>query len=136
MVDDILVKVDRASMLNSLEVRAPFLDPAVIEFAFGSVPDELKTTTRERKILLRRLAARVLPPELDLTRKQGFSIPIREWLAGEWREVVHDTLAASPFNRAAIEELFAAQAASGVHGQRLFALVAFELWRTQYGVSL
>jgi len=136
MVDDILVKVDRASMLNSLEVRAPFLDPAVIEFAFGRVPDDLKASTSERKILLRRLAGRVLPPALDLKRKQGFSIPIGDWLAGEWKDVVRDTLRESMFDRSAIEELFAAQASSGVHAHRLFSLMAFELWRKQYGVSL
>jgi asparagine synthase (glutamine-hydrolysing) len=137
MVDDILVKVDRASMLNSLEVRAPFLDPFVIEFAFGRIPDELKTTSTERKILLRRLASRVLPPELELRRKQGFSIPIRKWLTGSWRSFVHDVLAGSElFSREAIQALFAAQDKSGMHSPRIFALMAFELWRREYRVTL
>ena len=73
LVDDILTKVDRASMLNSLEVRAPWLDPALIDLAFAHVPDRLRATATERKILPRRLAARLLPSSLDLTRKQGFS---------------------------------------------------------------
>lgn len=137
MVDQILVKVDRASMLNSLEIRAPFLDPAVVEFAFGKVPDRLKTTVRERKVLLRRLAARFLPPELDLRRKQGFSIPIREWLREEWRDLVHEILDGSDlFSRKAIAQLFKAQEAGGSQGQRLFALVAFELWRKEYRAGL
>ena len=87
MAEDILVKVDRASMLNSLELRSPFLDYRVIEFAFGEVPSILKTTTSERKIILKRLADRLLPPEFDKQRKQGFSIPLKEWLKdGPWRD--------------------------------------------------
>jgi len=137
MVDDILVKVDRASMLNSLEVRAPFLDKSVVEFAFGSVPDELKVTLNERKILLRRLAERVLPPELDLRRKQGFSIPIDQWIAGDWRDLMHDVLYGSDlFERKAIDSMFRSQASSGAQGQRLFALAAFELWRREYRITL
>src|SRR5262245_59242334 len=76
LADDILVKIDRASMLTSLEVRAPWLDHRLIEFAFGRVPDTLRATIRERKILPRRLATRLLPAGLDLARKQGFSLPL------------------------------------------------------------
>jgi hypothetical protein len=72
MCDGYLVKVDRASMLNSLEIRAPFLDVNLIEFAFGRVPDHLRATARDRKILPRLLGAKLLPPRMDLTRKQGF----------------------------------------------------------------
>lgn len=137
MVDDILVKVDRASMLNSLEVRAPFLDPAVVEFAFGKVPDALKVTLAERKILLRRLAARLLPPELDLSRKQGFSIPISQWLQREWHDLVHDVLERSDvFSRKAIDQLFKAEGSGGSQGPRIFALTAFELWRKAYRAEI
>ncbi len=62
--EDILVKVDRASMLSSLEVRAPMLDVRVMEFAFRRVPSELKATTASRKVLLKKLAERVLPRAL------------------------------------------------------------------------
>jgi len=62
--EDILVKVDRASMLASLEVRAPFLDYRILEFAFGKVPSRLKADTAERKILLKRLCAKILPPAI------------------------------------------------------------------------
>jgi asparagine synthase (glutamine-hydrolysing) len=139
MVDDILVKVDRASMLASLETRAPFLDPAVIEFAFGKVPDRLKTTGNDRKILLRRLAARLLPPDLDLRRKQGFAIPLGAWFAGEWGPMMRDVLAeADPriFRPAAIADLFLRQTRSGNQLPRLYALTMFELWRREYGVSV
>jgi len=68
MADGILVKVDRASMLNSLEVRSPLLDQRMIEFAFGKVPSRLKTAPTEKNILLKRLCSRLLPPEFDLQR--------------------------------------------------------------------
>ena len=78
--EDILVKVDRASMLNSLEVRSPFLDYRIIEFAFSNIPSELKTNTIDRKIILKRFAKRLLPKNIDLKRKQGFSLPLDKWL--------------------------------------------------------
>ena len=88
--EDILVKVDRASMLCSLEVRAPFLDQRVIDFAYARVPNRLRANARERKILLKNLARRLLPPALDIDRKQGFTIPISQWLTptvvAQWTE--------------------------------------------------
>ena len=74
--DDILVKVDRASMLNSLEIRAPLLDHRIIEFVFRQIPGRFKLTGKEGKIFLRILAQKLLPKELDLNRKQGFSPPL------------------------------------------------------------
>jgi asparagine synthase (glutamine-hydrolysing) len=139
MVDDILVKVDRASMLASLETRAPFLDPSVIEFAFGRVPDRLKATINDRKVLLRLLAARLLPPELDLRRKQGFAIPIDAWFAEEWGPMMRAVLAeADPavFRQSAISDLFDRQARSGNQLARLYALTVFELWKREYRVTV
>lgn len=78
--EDILVKVDRASMLCSLEVRAPFLDRRVVDFAYERVANRFRVTLRERKILLKSLARRLLPPTLDINRKQGFAIPMSQWL--------------------------------------------------------
>jgi asparagine synthase (glutamine-hydrolysing) len=137
--DDILVKVDRASMLNSLEVRAPLLGYRVIEFAFGKVPSRLKATEGEKKILLKRLAARLLPPEFDRKRKQGFSIPLAEWLkAGPFRDLFWDTLSAADamFDAPTVRSLLKRQDRGFSNGERLFALVQFELWRKCHGVSL
>ncbi len=140
LTDDILTKVDRASMLASLETRAPFLDHRVVEFAFGRVPDALKADAEGgRKILLRRLAARVLPKELDLTRKQGFSIPLAEWLRGTWGPYFRDVLSeADPaiFHRPFLEELLRNQERRLNNGHRLYALLMFELWRRAYGITL
>lgn len=139
MPEDILVKVDRASMLNSLELRAPLLDYRIIEFAFGRIPPRLKATVTERKILLKRLAARLLPPEFDVQRKQGFSIPLTGWLKdGKWREYFHEVLldSHSLFSRKAVLGLFRGQDRGGRNYERLFALILFELWRREYQVSL
>jgi asparagine synthase (glutamine-hydrolysing) len=139
LVDDILVKVDRASMLNSLEVRAPWLDPALIEFAFAHVPDRLRATASERKILPRRLAARLLPPSLDLVRKQGFSLPLGAWFKGAWGDFFRGVLAGGEvtiFDRATVDALIAGQHKGRTNTQRLFALAMFELWRREYRVAI
>ncbi len=81
--DDFLVKVDRASMAHSLEVRAPLLDHRLIEFAFGRVPSRWKVQGGESRRLQRILGRRWLPASLDVSRKQGFSIPVNEWLRAE-----------------------------------------------------
>ncbi len=77
--EDIMTKVDRASMACSLEVRAPLLDYRIVEFAFGKVPSKYKVNKGESRILEKRLAERLLPRELDLSRKQGFSVPLDGW---------------------------------------------------------
>jgi asparagine synthase (glutamine-hydrolysing) len=139
LADDILVKVDRASMLNSLEVRAPLLDVRLIEFAFGKVPSRLKATENEKKILLKRLAQRVLPPEFDRQRKQGFSIPLASWLkAGPFRDLFWDTLTACDalFHVPTMRSLLKRQDRGYSNSERLFALVQFELWRRCYMVSM
>jgi asparagine synthase (glutamine-hydrolysing) len=135
--EQILVKVDRSSMLASLEVRAPFLDRALIEFAFCRLPDHLRATSQARKILPRALAARLLPPGMDLTRKQGFSMPLQAWFKGTWGQRVEAILRdAEPnlFRRAAVDRLIAQQSQGYSHTQRLFALATFELWRREYGI--
>lgn len=139
MCDDILVKVDRASMLASLEVRAPFLDQRIIEFAFGSVPVHMRASVRERKILPRRLAKRLLPPALDLNRKRGFSIPIAEWFRGDWGRQMESVLYEAPktlFDRQVVAGLFDGQRKGRHNGSRLFALAMLELWRREYNIDL
>ena len=136
--EDILVKVDRASMLNSLEVRAPLLDYRVIEFAFGRVPSELKATVSGRKLLLKKLASRLLPPAFDTRRKQGFSIPLASWLREpSWLDFFRDVLLAPDpfFNRKIVAELLDGHLKGRSNSERLFALVMFELWRREYGVA-
>jgi asparagine synthase (glutamine-hydrolysing) len=140
LAEDILVKVDRASMLHSLEVRAPFLDYRIIEFAFGRVPSWLKATAHGRKILLRKLAARVLPAGFDSERKQGFSVPLSSWLrSGPWHGFFGEVLLEAKnglFDRRCLERLLDGQVRGYANSERLFALVLFELWRREYGVTM
>ena len=139
LAEDILVKVDRASMLNSLEVRAPLLDYRLIEFAFGKVPSHLKATPQDKKILLKRLTARVLPPDFDQQRKQGFSIPLAAWLkTGPFLDMFHEVLldAGCMFDRRTVRGLLEGQKRGHNNGERLFALVLFELWRQEYLISI
>lgn len=139
LAEDILVKVDRASMVNSLEIRAPLLDSRLIEFAFARVPSHLKATITGKKILLKRLALRVLPPEFDGKRKQGFSIPLAQWLKrGAFRDLFWDTLSTPEclFDAKTVQGLLRGQERGFNNGERLFALVQFEIWRRAYQVSL
>jgi asparagine synthase (glutamine-hydrolysing) len=135
--EDILVKVDRASMLCSLEVRAPFLDRRVIEFAYRRVPNRLRVTTRERKVLLKRLARRLLPPDLDIDRKQGFSIPISQWLTpgiieawqSDCREQIQSVLSESVVSRLAKRR----HSPAAEHG--LYAAIMLTSWMRQYRIA-
>ncbi|MBF0420159.1 MAG: asparagine synthase (glutamine-hydrolyzing) [Magnetococcales bacterium] len=138
LAEDILVKVDRVSMLNSLEVRAPMLDYRLIEFAFSKVPSQLKATQTEKKILLKRLTTRVLPPGFDRQRKQGFSIPLGEWLRGGASRKLFNEVLRDPdccFDSVTVDSLLRGQDQGRSNGERLFALVLFELWRREYAVT-
>lgn len=77
--DDILTKGDRASMAVSLEVRAAWLARQIIEYAFGKISARLKVNHGERKIILHKLARRLLPQDLELNRKQVFSLLFGHW---------------------------------------------------------
>jgi asparagine synthase (glutamine-hydrolysing) len=139
MVDDYLVKVDRASMLCSLEVRTPFLDHRIVEFAFGRLPDNLRATRTERKVLLRRLGQRLLPPSLDLKRKQGFTLPLENWLKGQWGDYFEEVLREADPNLFAVDMirgLISGQRRGYKNANRLFLLTIFELWRRDYRVAV
>ena len=137
MVDNVLVKVDRASMLTSLEVRAPLLDRRIIDFAFGNVPTQFKVYRGERKILLKRLARRWLPEDFDYSRKQGFSIP-PGWYGPDWQRMEAEVLSQSPFfDSKGIRGLLERRGSPLVRlNERLFALLMLELWRREYAISL
>jgi asparagine synthase (glutamine-hydrolysing) len=123
--DDFLVKVDRASMACSLEVRTPFLDHRLIEFAFSQVPSHWKVWRHESRRLQRLLANQWLPRDLDINRKQGFSIPINEWLRKEGEEGLMLLMAGLPdvINLDEVSHLVRGHIAGHANGGRLFALI-------------
>lgn len=95
--DGILAKVDRASMLNSLEVRVPFLDTDVFEFAMG-LPTSQKITPTEQKVILKRAFDDILPEKILQRGKQGFEVPIGEWFKDELKSEFTGTLSESETN--------------------------------------
>ena len=96
--DDILVKVDRASMATSLEIRAPFIDLRVLDFA-QSLPLHYKVYRGRTKIMLRELLRRYIPDRLLERPKQGFSLPIDKWLSGPLNGWANDMLSTSRLDR-------------------------------------
>jgi len=137
--DGYLVKVDRASMLASLEVRAPFLDYRIIEFAFARLPDQFKVSTHRRKIILQRLAKGLLPAAYDVTRKQGFTMPLRHWFKGDWGKYMEDVLIHADgeiLDKKYINCLLSTQKRGFSNANRIFALTMFELWCREYQIGI
>ena len=132
--NDLLVKVDIASMANSLEARSPFLDHKVIEFA-ASLPETLKMRRFETKSLLKKVAARLVPREVVYRRKMGFGVPIGKWFRGEMRSFVSDILLSDrAMNRGIIRSdalrRYVTEHVSGErdHQYQLWTLLMLELW--------
>jgi asparagine synthase (glutamine-hydrolysing) len=100
LVDDMLVKTDRASMAHSLEVRVPILDPVVVDFALA-LPSRMKirTLSRKKKFLLKKAAEPLLPREILAGEKRGLSIPLAAWLRGELQPLVRDVLSPDSLRR-------------------------------------
>jgi asparagine synthase (glutamine-hydrolysing) len=136
--EDILVKVDRASMLCSLEVRAPFLDQRVIDFAYERIPGRLQATLQERKILLKRLAKRLLPPDLDIDRKQGFTVPMSKWLTPEildtWRDDCREQIQSVLSEAAVLRLIGRRESMAGEHS--LYAAIMLTTWMRHYRVAV
>ena len=132
LVDDILTKVDRASMANSLEVRVPLLDHRVVEFAY-SLPVEMKLRDGQRKYLLRKVIARHLPESHLNLQKKGFSIPMVPWLRGELKAWVSEvlmgkSLGGSVLNARAVQQVWDRFQRGDSHfANMLSILLAFKL---------
>jgi asparagine synthase (glutamine-hydrolysing) len=134
LVDDLLVKTDRASMAHSLEARVPFLDPVVTSFALA-LPRRWKVRGLAKKVLLRRAVAPLLPEKIARGRKRGFSIPAAAWLRGELEPFARDVLSRETVSRQGFFEPAAVQRVLDRHVSReqdlsrqLWALLAFTLW--------
>jgi asparagine synthase (glutamine-hydrolysing) len=134
LVDDLLVKTDRASMAHSLEARVPFLDPLVTNLAFA-LPTHLKVRGLAKKVLLRRAVEPLLPAEVVHGRKRGFSIPAAAWLRGELEPFARETLAPANLERqgffqpAPVSRLLDEHVAGREDWSRqLWGLLAFTLW--------
>ncbi len=98
MMDDVLVKVDRASMMNSLEVRAPFLDTRVVDQA-NHMPTDFKLKGLTRKFILKKLMEGKLPNDIIYRKKKGFGMPIGEWIKYDLKDTIESHLSEASINR-------------------------------------
>jgi asparagine synthase (glutamine-hydrolysing) len=131
--DDLLTKVDRCSMLHALEVRSPFMDHELVQFAAGLTTDQLLSGGPKR--MLREAFAKDLPAWVFKRKKMGFAVPIGEWFRGELRPMLRETLFSSDafgrthFDMKVVERLVEEHEQERVdHSQRLYALLMLELW--------
>lgn len=132
LVDDILVKVDRASMANSLEVRCPLLDHKLMEL-IAQIPSGLKLHQNQGKYIFKKALERVLPAAVLNRSKKGFAVPVAEWFRGELKEFAHDALIARP-DEALNSRFLASCWKQHQRGQRdwsalLWCVLMFRTWR-------
>src|ERR671938_90487 len=138
LVDDLLVKTDRASMAHSLEARVPFCDTVVSNLALA-LPDRQKVRGLAKKVLLRRAVEPLLPRRVVHGRKRGFSIPAAAWLRGELEPFARETLSAETLRRQgffrpeAVARLLDAHVAGRDDlSRQLWGLLAFTLWHERH----
>jgi asparagine synthase (glutamine-hydrolysing) len=134
MAEDILTKVDRASMAVSLEVRAPFLDPRVAQFA-ASIPLAYKLKGNKGKYILKKAVEPLLPKNILHRSKKGFGIPIAEWLKGRLNPLMHELLDPKRLkNQGLFDEKFVQKIIKehetniASHHKQLWTLLVFQLW--------
>ncbi|WP_334057071.1 asparagine synthase (glutamine-hydrolyzing) [Alteromonas sp. S005] len=140
MTGDILVKVDRMSMANSLEVRAPILDYQVAEFA-ATLPSSQKYRYGEKKYLLKEVFKPFIPDSLLYRKKMGFSTPLDEWFRGELKALSESRLLqcneglSEVFNTAAISSIWQEhQNRTKDHGIVLWSMLMYQMWYDRYAV--
>jgi|CXWL01.1.fsa_nt_gi asparagine synthase (glutamine-hydrolysing) len=132
--NDLLVKVDIASMANSLEARSPFLDHKLIEFA-ASLPESLKMNKFRNKYLLKKVAAKLVPSEVIYRRKMGFGVPVGSWFRGEMKDFVRGVLLSEKSLKRGIVkpemmQKYVDEHTSGKfdHAFQIWSLLMLELW--------
>jgi len=138
LVDDILKKVDMASMANSLEVRVPFLDRRVVEFA-ASVPEYLKLNGREGKYIVKKTALKRLPENIVKRRKKGFNLPLDNLLRNEMKEISlkltskensakHPELNAKFVNKLVKDHMSKKRNC----GQKIWTVICYTIWKEKW----
>lgn len=136
--EDLLVKVDRASMAHSLEARSPFLDHRVMEFA-ASLPVDLKLRGMETKYLLKHTLADMVPRDILKRRKMGFGVPLDVWFRNDLREMAYDLLLDKKsmergyFSKEYVLKLLDDHVSGAYdHSYRIWALLFLELWHQMF----
>jgi len=136
--NDLLVKVDIATMANSLEARSPFLDHKLIEFA-ASLPENLKMRGFRTKSLLKKVASRLVPKEVIYRRKMGFGVPVGKWFRNEMKGFVKDVLLAERslkrgIVRPEIIQTYVSEHTAGErdHAFQVWSLLMLDLWFREF----
>ncbi len=134
----ILVKVDRMSMANSLEVRAPILDYKLMEFA-ATIPSKFKFNNSEKKYLLKEAFKNYLPDDILYRNKMGFSVPLASWLRNELKDIVEQKLVDNPsglmkfFKTEEIKRLWSEHLSLAKDNSTvLWSMLMFQMWWDQY----
>jgi asparagine synthase (glutamine-hydrolysing) len=134
LTNDYLVKTDRASMFNSLELRTPFLDKNLIEFTQG-LSNKILMKGGTNKYITKKIAERYFSKEFVNREKQGFGIPIGEWMRKEWKKTAAEVILSNnsqlPFNSKFIEKIWDEHQAGSDHSHKLWSIYVFQKWAKQ-----
>jgi asparagine synthase (glutamine-hydrolysing) len=135
--DDLLVKADKITMANSLELRVPLLDHVVLEFA-ASLPVEFKVRGRETKRILKATFAKSLPEKILKRKKAGFPVPYESWLRGELKKKLEEVLLSERclsrgyFQKTEVSRLLEVNSRGGKFAKEIFCLLVLELWHRTF----
>lgn len=135
---DLLVKVDIASMANSLEARSPFLDHELMEFA-ASIPSNLKLKGMATKYILKKALSKILPKKILYRKKSGFGVPVGAWFRGDLKKYAYDILLSDMsikrnyFKKESIKRILDEHVSGKIdHGHRIWSLLNLELWHNNF----
>ena len=135
--DDLLIKADKMTMANSLELRVPLLDHKLLEFA-ASLPANYKVNGFTLKYIWKRALSKRVPGRILKRRKAGFPVPYESWLRINFRDQVRailtdrKTIDRGYFQKGAVEKLITANSDRGAYSKEVFSLVALELWHRMF----
>lgn len=136
--NNILYKLDTCSMANSLELRSPFLNNDLVDYVLKYINCNLKVSALDKKIILKKLAKKILPKKFNINRKLGFSVPLNIWLrSGHLRNYSYDILMSSDnYTRDSINKLFISLDEGNFVGDKIFSLLVFDRWLNNYNLNL
>jgi asparagine synthase (glutamine-hydrolysing) len=135
--DDLLVKADKMTMANSVELRVPLLDHKLLEFA-ATLPSNFKVHGTETKYIAKRALRKEIPKEIIERKKVGFPVPYEQWMRNELRGsfssilLDREALGRGYFNKHSVEKLLHDNYTSGTHAKEVFSLVVLELWHREF----
>jgi asparagine synthase (glutamine-hydrolysing) len=137
--NNILPKIDTASMMNSVEARSPFLSRDIINISL-MMENKFKTNLFDRKIILKKLGKSLLPPDFNYARKQGFSIPVSHYFNSIWKDYFFSTFSSNEsqelYNENYLRTLSQKNEKKTQYGEQMYLLVLFEKWRQKYKLDI